>query len=45
MYTDPGLVSLIIAAVAGGFLSIPFFFKNLRYRVKEWFNAKRKKQL
>lgn len=43
MYTDPGVISMIIAAVAGSILAVPMFFKNYRNKIKEWFNARRKK--
>lgn len=45
MYTDPGTISMMIAAAAGFILAIPTLLFIFRQKVKGWFDAKRKKQL
>lgn len=43
MYTDPGVISLLIASVAGFFFAVPLFFSQFRKKVKEWFNKNGRK--
>lgn len=44
MYTDPGLVSMAVAAVAGAIMAVPMFLVIFRKKVRSWFD-RRKKQL
>lgn len=43
MYGDPGLLSLIIAAVAGAIFAIPLYVRSVRIKIKGWFDGKRNK--
>jgi hypothetical protein len=45
MYLDPGVLSMMIAAAVAAVLAIPGFFYAYRQKIKEWFNARRKRQL
>jgi len=42
MYTDPGILSLIISAFVGMGLAIFFLPKMWIQKVKDWFDARRK---
>lgn len=44
MYTDPGVISLLIASVAGFFFAIPLFFSQYRKKLKGWIDARFKKR-
>lgn len=41
MYTDPGIVSMIIAAVVGTVIAIPTYMFLLRKKIGGWINARR----
>lgn len=43
MYTDPGVVSMIIAAVVGTILAIPTYLFIIRKKIGAWFNERRKR--
>lgn len=40
MYTDPGTLSMIIAAIAGAVIAIPTYLMIYRKKLGAWFNAK-----
>jgi hypothetical protein len=42
MYTDPGLLSLIIASIAGAVIAVPFYLVKYRRKVGEWIDSKRR---
>jgi len=41
MYTDPGVLSLIISSIVGGILAIPTLVFVFRNKIKGWFNRKK----
>ena len=43
MYTDPGIASMIIAAIVGAIIAIPTYLFIFKKRIGDWFNAKRKR--
>ena len=43
MYTDPGILSMIIAAIAGTIIGIPAYLLVFKNKIKGWINDKRKK--
>jgi hypothetical protein len=44
MYTDWGVISLLIAGIVGFFVAIPSFIYHYRKKLGEWFNAKFRKR-
>lgn len=40
MYTDPGTLSMIIAAIAGALIAIPTYIIIYKKKLGAWFNAK-----
>jgi len=42
VYTDPGILSMIIAAIVGSVIAIPTYIFLLRKKIGGWFNARRK---
>lgn len=43
MYTDPGLVPLVIGIIVGAIVSIPAWLFIFKSKVKGWFDGIRKK--
>lgn len=44
MYTDWGVISLIIAGIVGFFVAIPAYVYHYRKKIGDWINARRKKR-
>jgi hypothetical protein len=42
MYTDPGVLALIISSIVGGILAIPTLLFLFKDKVKEWFKGRKK---
>lgn len=42
MYTDPGILSLVIAAVVGSIIAIPTYIFIFRKKIGDLFHGKRK---
>jgi hypothetical protein len=40
MYTDPGILSMMIAAIAGAVIAIPAYVMIYRKRIGVWLSAK-----
>lgn len=42
MYTDPGILAMVIAAIVGFVVAIPTYLIVYRKKIGEWFSARRK---
>jgi hypothetical protein len=40
MYTDPGTLSMLIAAIAGAVIAIPAYLMIYRKKIGAWLNGK-----
>jgi hypothetical protein len=41
MYTDPGIISMVIAAIVGGLIAIPAYLYTIRKKIGDWINEQR----
>lgn len=44
MYTDPGILSMIIAAVVGGIVAVPAYLVLFRNKIRSWFDGRKRKK-
>ena len=42
MYTDPGILSMVIAAIVGSVIAIPTYIFLLRKKIGGWINARKR---
>lgn len=44
MYTDPGVLSMIIAAAVGAVIAVPAYFVIYRKKIMSWIYGKKKQK-
>ena len=44
MYTDPGGLSMLIAAIIGAVIALPSYLFLMRKKIGDWISAKRNKK-